>query len=313
MRKIIDSYKSVKIPEVDLERQIMNRMKTSDVDKKSLSLKTVLLTCLALISTSLVVFAISQIIHNADGSHTLVSESGDTGWTVHSEDTENQFDYEEKRHFNLMIKEMVKIKVTGDNAKVAYYDYSEGRVPLSAVLAANDTFIYNNDTKKAIIDMAVNPDYLMPVIIKLEESFEIDRLKYSYEVNEATRDRLIAEAKEKASFGEIYVTTAAVDRQLYNINLSLLSKDMDKYYNTSVSLSEAGMKYSPGTKGTDFEEISLDDKVAMLSKRENGSYVLTVEVEGIGLMIHCDPRGDINNLYDLCDSLIDTIEKSMDN
>ncbi len=306
-KKVIDSYKSAEIPKVDLESKVIEKIRAEDKFNFKMNFRTVLILCMVIVATSTIAFAISEIIHNLDGSHTLVSESGDKSWTVHSEDPKENFTYDRKRMFNKLMEQLVQIEVEGDEAKVGYFKYSEEEA-LFCVLPAHDTYSYDEETMETLKDHKDTPEYLSDVIMELNKKFEIDRLDYFYSANIETQEKLKAECERESTFGEVYTDVVSVERELFNINISLLSRDMDKYYNTSVSLSENGVIHSSTTKGVDYETITIDERQAMLSKRADGNYILVVEVDGIGIIIDSNPRGDINNLYQLCEGLIEVLE-----
>ena len=311
-KRIFDSYKSVEIPKVDLESRINEKIRGKDKIKYKRSFRTVLVFCVVIVATSTIAFAISEIIHNLDGSHTLVSESGDKAWTVHSEDPKENFTYDRKRMFNKLMEQLVQIKVEGDEAKVGYLKYSEEEEALFAVLAAYDTYFYDEETMEFLEAHKDTPEYLSDVVTELSKNFKIDRLDYFYSVNQETQEILKVKCENESHFGEVYTDVVPVERELFNINISLLSKDMDKYYNTAVSLSEKGVVHSSTTKGVDYETITINERSAMLSKRADGNYILVVEVDGIGVFIDSNPRGDINNLYELCEGVIEVLENKIE-
>ncbi len=52
----------------------------------------------------------------------------------------------------------------------------------------------------------------------------------------------------------------------------------------------------------------IDDKTAMLSKREGGYYYLVTEVNGVGLTISGNPRGNVEHMIELSKELIKVME-----
>jgi len=117
-KHIIDSYKSANIPDVDLESKILRRIQTNDNYKYKFNFRTAIVLCLVIVIASTVVFAVSKIIHNSDGSHTLISETEDKQWTVNASPVKEQFDKDEYEMFTKLMDKIVEIQIEGDEAKL---------------------------------------------------------------------------------------------------------------------------------------------------------------------------------------------------
>lgn len=307
-KQIIDSYKSAQIPEVDLESKITERIKTNDHFNYKLSFRTALILCLVIVVTSTIVFAVSKITHNSDGSHTLISETEDKQWTVLSKPVEDHYEKDEYEMMDKVLDKLVEVQIEGDEAKIGYLKYSEEHQEIFIVLAATDTYHYDDETMDKLRDNKDTPDYLYDVITKLQDDFKIEKIEYAYTVGPATYELLKTECANKSTFGEVYIDVVPVERKLFDLRIPLLSKDMNKFYNTRVALSEESLRISLGANEVDYETIMIDERSAMLSKRANGSYMLLTEVDGTVISISADPRGDINNLIELSKKLIETLE-----
>lgn len=306
-KKFYEAYKSIDVRDVDLEARIIEKIE-KQVHGPEFNMRVVIVTCLLIVFTTSVIYAVSQIIHHEDGSHTLVSENEETSITVIAQSEEDTFTYDEREMFNKVMKELVPIQIEGDQAKFGYLKYSEDQEPIFGVLAAGESYGYTEENKAVILGKSDVPYYLSDIIAELEKVFNINKVKFDYSVDEQTREEVLEICEQKSVFGQVYTDVKDVDKILYNVDISLLSQDMDKFYNTSVSLSDNGLVLSPGSNETDYETISIGDRVAMLSKRTDGKYILVVEVDGTGLIVTTDPRGDVNNLYDLTENLIDVLE-----
>jgi len=306
-KHIIDSYKSANIPDVELESKILRRIKSNDNYRHKFSLRTALVLCLVIVITSTVVLAFSRIIHNADGSHTLVSETEDKQWTVHAGPVEKHIEKDEYEMLSKVHDELFKLEAKGDEARVGYLKYSEEKREIFTVLAARDTYQYD-ETMEILRGHKDTPDYLYDVIAKLKDDFKIEKIKYAYTVDAETYESLKAECADKSTFGEVYVDVVTVEKKLLNISIPLLSKDMDKFYNTSLTLSEESLRISLGDNELDYETLMIDERVAMLSKREKGRYSLLTEVDGTVINIVADPRGNTDRMVELCREIIDVLE-----
>jgi len=306
-KHIIDSYKSANIPDVDLESKILRRIQTNDNYKYKFNFRTAIVLCLVIVIASTVVFAVSKIIHNSDGSHTLISETEDKQWTVNASPVKEQFDKDEYEMFTKLMDKIVEIQIEGDEAKIGYFKYSEEQPELFTVLVATDTYRYD-ETIEVLRGHKDTPDYLYDVIAKLQDDFEIEKIKYSYTVDAETYESLKAECADKSTFGEVYVDVVTVEKKLLHLQIPLLSKDMDKFYNTSLTLSEESLEISLGYDELDYETIMIDERSAMLSKRERGRYSLLTEVDGTVINILADPRGNTDHMIELCRKIIDVLE-----
>jgi hypothetical protein len=207
-----------------------------------------------------------------------------------------------------LFDEMYKLEAVGDEAVVGYFKYSEDKPEIFTVLTAEDTYRYGDDTLDMLKNHKATPDYTYDIITKLQNEFRINKITYAYSVDPEMIEAIKLESANKSTFGEVYADVISVKRKFRSLHFDLFSNDMDKFLNISVYISEESGRFSPGRSEMEYDTIVIDDKTAMLSKREGGYYYLVTEVNGVGITVSGNPRGNVEHMIELSKELIGVME-----
>lgn len=107
---------------------------------------------------------------------------------------------------------------------------------------------------------------------------------------------------------EIYTAIVPVEREYWAVKLDLVTLDIDKFYRTSISIFNDSLVSNPGSESVSFETVMIGDKIGMLSKRDDGTYIMTIDVNGLGLLFQSNPRGNPKNIIDYTAKLVNVLE-----
>ena len=305
-KNIEDLCRTANIPDIDLERKINYRINSQGSKKKSFRLRTVLITALILSLTAIIAYATVRVVTNSDGSHTIINEEKDKTWTVNSEKSK---ELDNSLFHNKMFEEMRKHDPVGEEAVVGYYEFNEDIEPISFVRAAGERYIIKDDNYDLFLDNSNKPIYLDDILEAIKDDFKVSTLEYKYTISKDQIDIIIDESARKSVFGEVYTATVPVEREYWAVKLDLLTLDMDKFYRTSLSIFNDSLVSSPGNESASIETIMIGERVGMLSKRSDRTYIMTVDVNGLGLVFQADPRGDVNNIIEYTAKLIKVLEE----
>jgi hypothetical protein len=307
--KISNLYKSTKISEIDLESKINYRL---DYEKKRyhrLTVRTVFIAALILTLTAIIAFAAVKVITEADGSHTLLNEENEKTWTVTSTSAGDQINHNMEEIIDKVGKEMSGLKPQGEQAKVAYYDYSEIYEPYYFIWPIYDKFYINDDNYDVFKDSSKTPDFFYDVLEVTLQEFDVSCVKYDYQVSEEQREEIKKIYSEKSTFGEVYAEVVLVDKVFWAVELTLLTRDMDKFINASIVIFNDSAIQVPGSSEVGFETVMIKNQISMFSKRSDGSYILSTDVNGFGISFKANPRGNPENMIEFIEKLMTVLEE----
>jgi len=305
-KSIKEIYSTANIPQINLEGRINYRIDNQGKKITKLRFRTLLVTAVVLSLSVVFAFAAVKVITNSDGSHTLLNEENDKTWTVKSEITK---ELDNSLFYSKMFEEMRKLEAVGEEAVVGYYDFDENLEPISYVRPAGERYIINDGNYDVFLDNDNKPDYLDDILEVIQDDFKISTLDFRYLISKEQIDSIIEASALKSEFGDVYTEIVPVDRKFWSVQLDLLTLDMDKFYNASISIFNDSLVNSPGSNSVSFESIMIGERVAMLSKRSDRTYIITLDVNGYGLVFQADPRGNLDNMIEYASMLVEVLER----
>ncbi len=309
MNKISDLYKSTKISDIDIESKINYRLDHEKKRYHRLTFRTVFVAAIILTLTAIIAFAAVKVITEADGSHTLLNEENKKTWTVTSISAGNPITDDMAEVRMKVSKEMSGLKPEGEQAKVAFYDYAENKEPYYFIWPIYDKFYINDGNYDVFKDSSKTPDYFYDILDIILQEFDVSCVKYDYQVAEEQREEIKKIYIEKSTFGEVYAEVVPVEKMFWAVELTLLTRDMDKFINASITIFNDSAVQVPGYGEVGFETVMIKDQISMFSKRSDGSYILNTDVNGFGISFKADPRGNPENMIEFMEKLMIVLEE----
>jgi len=308
-KRISDSYKSADIPQVDLERKIINQIKIDQKSKRVMNFRSILVTCLILVLTTTMVFAISRIVTNEDGSHTLMSEDNEAVWTIRPNTDYSHLEEDEASALKRVLKEINYEQRAEDEGLVAYLNYDNDKKPIFAVLLSHVRFQYNDQIRETLSSRDDTPDYMLDVLDLMEEDFSIISLGYQYQATPESEASILEAVEEKAVFGEVYTDIVKTEKDYFLCSFNIGSKNLDKLRDVHLTISESSTITSGGDHyNVGFESMEIKGRTVLIGENNDDSYEFIVEVNGIGVFLRANPMGDLNNMVEIMEKYIDLLE-----
>lgn len=131
---VLKGYQAAKIPQVNLERNIIASIKETKKTKMSFNFRTAVIVCLLVVMTTVIGIAVSRIIENEDGSHSLLDNKDQIAWELGDKPVEEKIDNQERLMIEKLITSLKDMTIEENEAKVAYLKYEEDKEAVFAVL-----------------------------------------------------------------------------------------------------------------------------------------------------------------------------------